>query len=240
MQGIPSLYGAPRKPVAAAPAPAPAPSYQQPYTRADLPPQYQTQGTPIPTYGGAPRPAAQPGSVVGAIRGAIPQRPVENPFSYLTDENQQYLNQYWNSLAGQDYKGSHESALMRRAQLAQLLNAWQQEGDIDYTGAAPIGRQFERDRDRLAAKGAALGQSGGTLMGALGDSYVGQGNAIGEYIRRMMADRQEQHHDDLQRFLDWSRQLDMLGLNQNIEHQNSGGFWGDLLGVGAGVLGKVL
>lgn len=234
-----------------APAQAPAPTY----ARTPMPTAYSAQSAPAPTaapqnYAPSFLGMSSPNTASSAFGGAFANggspfggraaQPYQDPFGYLNPEHRQGIEDFFHSLAGIDYKGSHESALMRKAQLAQLFGMWENEPDIDYSGAAPIGRQFERGRGQLQSRLAAQGLSGGVAAGAMGDSYSREGDAIGDYIRRLMAQRQEQHHGDMTRFLDYSRDLDKIGLGQNINEQNQPGFWDDLLGVGLGVAGKLI
>lgn len=207
-------------------------------------PGAQTQGA-IPSYGGQPQaPAMQPqggaGSVVGAIRGAIPTSKPPDPYGDMPWDQQVALKNYFDSLAGIDYKGSHESAQIQQAALAQLLRGWNMEGPIDYTSAAPMADQFDRSRNQLEASLAARGLSGGVVGGALSNSYSQEARGIGDYIRQLTQQREEQRHNDYQRFLDWARQLQAMGLGKNIDEQNSGGFWDALAGVGGSLVGGLI
>lgn len=201
-------------------------------------PGYQTQAAAP-----APVPTAQPqggvGGVVGAIRGGLQGQSQVGSYTDLSPEHQKMVGDYFNSLKGIDYKGSHESALLQQAALAQLLRGWEAESPVDYTSAAPMADQFDRNRNQLEASLAARGLSGGVVGGALSNSYSQEARGIGDYIRQLVQQRDEQHHGDWQDFLRWTRTLNALGLQQNMAEQNDPGLWGDLLGIGGGILGKV-
>lgn len=226
-------------PVAAPSAPAypapPAPAASSAMATPSYAPQAAAQAPPIPA------PPAQPQGGFGSSLGTwAHQNAAPDPFGDLDPGNRKALDDYYNSLAGIDYKGSHESALMQRAALAQLLRSQEAEGPVDYTSAAPIADQYRHAGDRLSAMLAARGLNGGVVAGAQSNLQGQQAGAVGEYIRKLLSERQAQHHSDMQRFLDWTRQLNGMGLQQNIQEQNhKGGFLKDLLGV-AGTIGGAL
>lgn len=195
------------------------------------------QATPTPSY--VPHPTTQ-GNPMQMIGGYGQRNAAPDPFGDLDPEHRKALDEYFNSLAGIDYKGSHESALMQRAALAQLMRGWEMEGPIDYTSAAPMADQFSHSRNQLSADLAARGINGGVVGGALSNSYAQEARGIGDYIRQLVQERQQQHHSDYQNFLNWTRGLNAMGLQQNINQQNSGGFWDTLAGVGGSLLGGLI
>lgn len=196
-------------------------------------------GSALPGIPGSHVPAYQP---QGAGFGAAPAGSGTPPPSYasLSPEHQKMVSDYFHSLAGIDYKGSHESALLQQSALEQLLRGWEAEAPIDYTSASPLADAFGHSRNAMEAELAARGLNGGVVGGALSNSYASEARGIGDYIRQLVQQRQAEHHSDYQRFLDWTRQLNAMGLGQNIQEQNDPGIWGDITGILGGVGGKVL
>lgn len=226
--GLPVYQPPPPAPVAgrmAAPTAAPTAAAPPPVAASPPPAPMGPQGT---------------GGPLGMIGGWSQKHAAPDPFGDLDPDHRKQLDDYFNSLAGIDYKGSHESALMQRAALAQLMRGWEGEGEIDYTSASPLADQFSNSRNQLEASLAARGLSGGVVGGAMSNSYSQEARGIGDYIRQLIQQRQSQHHSDYQRFLDWTRQLNAQGLGQNIAEQNDPGFFGDLAGIVGGIGGKVL
>lgn len=191
----------------------------------------------VPPPGAQPQAMAHPG-----VMGLIPQqKPQADPFADLNPDHRKTLDDYFNSLAGINYKGSHESALLQRSELANLYRMLEGMGDIDYSGQARISRNFQSARDRQAAMDAAMGRSGGGV-GAAGQSalYGQEGQALGDYDRGLVEQRKQMEYQALQRFLDHAHEMNMQGLGANIQKQNSPGFFDELLGIEGSVLGGLI
>ncbi len=239
------------------PAPTSPTAYAPARSSMPAPTPYGTQSAPAPApmvSGTGPtqgaissfrQTAMQPqggfgGGVPGMFPGAAPKPAPYNPYGDLDPGHQEELERYFRSLAGIDYKGSRESAQLQQKMLGDLFRQWEGEGPVDYTSAAPVADQFAHSRDAMNASLAARGLNGGVVAGANSASYGDESKAIGEYIRQLLQDRQHQHHDDMQQFNQWARGLNSMGLQQNMNEQNSGGFWDDLAGVGGSLIGGAL
>lgn len=233
---VPSLYGQPRGGV------SPAPDMvrrllqpKQPYA-----PAPQAGRNPMASPGYAPQGGGPTGMVPQA--GAPAQPPAAPPQPTYDDP---YMESIYKAHSPQKYGGFLGEMgfnKMRGYQqyadpyYREMLDRWEAEGPVDYTSAAPIADQYNSNREQLQARLAALGQQGGTVAGAIGQSYDNQSRGVGEYLRQLIEARRKERLAELMQLRGFGQNLDMMTIQRQQQREDDPGFWGDLLGVvGSGV-----
>jgi hypothetical protein len=120
-----------------------------------------------------------------------------------------------------------------------LADQWQNEAPIDFSGEGQIGRYYDAARSRQTAMDAAMGRSGGGVAAAGQASLYGsEGNTIGDYVRQLIAQRQQEHEAELNQLRQYGMQISMAELQRKWAKEDSPSFGQELLGVVGGVAGK--
>lgn len=160
----------------------------------------------------------------------------------LPDNYEQQFADFSRSLdANPDYKGSHESEQMLRAQYAQMLSRLASQPDIDFSGSSEVADQFNNQRERLTADLGARGFGGsGMEAGALANSYGSQARAQGSFYRDAMEQRRKEELAQMLQFENWARGIQGQGLQRNWAEQDAPSFLDKALGVVGGIGGTLI
>lgn len=220
----------------------------QPMPQAPSMPQApQGRMLPMPNYGmqGAGMSPMQPqGGRLGQLPGIAPRQPskFEQDVSNLPDNYEKMWGEFHNSLyAGPDFKGRHEMAQMLGAQYAQQLALMASQPEVDLSGYSEVSDRFGANRQRMTDQLAARGFSGsGIEAGALANTYGQEARAQGAFVRDAYEQRRREELALQQRFMDYARQVGLMGLQRNWQEQDDPGFWGDVLGVVGNIGGALL
>jgi hypothetical protein len=183
-----------------------------------------------PTSSGPLAPAAAPSQVQGF--GGVLSNPPRDPYgtaNWTPEERKMFdqMNASW--YAGPDFKGRHEAGQLLRGAAANLFNQWAAQPSPDVSGQADIGDRFAQQRDQLLSALAARGISGGDVEAGVRSNLAGsEARALSDYVSQILQKQQDERQAQLNQLNQFYQQLGMMGLQQNIQQQNSPGFWGDV------------